>query len=63
LESLLERMNYCLQLYYLFFKCDTQSGDKTQAPLKWFEKTIEGRRPPHQPGAGPVHRLGSAWRR
>ncbi|MCA0235959.1 MAG: HD domain-containing protein [Bacteroidetes bacterium] len=42
LESLLERMNYCLQLYYLFFKCDTQSGDKTQAPLKWFEKTIEG---------------------
>lgn len=42
LESLLQRMDYCLQLYYLFFKCDTQSGDKTQAPLKWFEKTISG---------------------
>ena len=42
LAGLLDRMDYCLQLYYLFFKCDTQTGDKTQAPLKWFEKTIEG---------------------
>jgi hypothetical protein len=42
LEALLARMEYCLQLYYLFFKCDTQSGDKTQAPLKWFERTVEG---------------------
>ena len=35
-------MNYCLQLYYLFFKCDTQTGDKTQAPLKWFEREVPG---------------------
>jgi len=42
LDALLQRLEHCLQLYYLFFKCDTQTGDKTQAPLKWFEKTIEG---------------------
>lgn len=42
LENLLERMGHCLQLYYLFFKCDTQTGDKTQASLKWFEKNAPG---------------------
>lgn len=42
LESLLNRIGYCLQLYYLFFKCDTQTGDKTQASLKWFERTVPG---------------------
>lgn len=41
LNALLDRLAYCLQLYYLFFKCDTQTGDKTQAPLKWFERTVE----------------------
>ncbi len=35
---LLERIGYCLQLYYIFFKCDTRTGDKTQAPVKWFER-------------------------
>lgn len=42
LDALLARMGYCLQLYYLFFKCDTQTGDKTQAPLTWFERAAEG---------------------
>jgi hypothetical protein len=42
LEALLDRIGYCLQLYYLFFKCDTQTGDKTQASLKWFERTVPG---------------------
>ena len=42
LEGLLTRMGYCMQLYYLFFKCDTQTGDKTQAPLKWFEREAIG---------------------
>ncbi len=37
-EALLSRIGYCLQLYYIFFKCDTRTGDKTQAPVKWFEK-------------------------
>jgi hypothetical protein len=40
--ALAERMHHCWQLYYLFFKCDTQTGDKTQAPLKWFEKNAPG---------------------
>ncbi|MBK6929644.1 MAG: hypothetical protein IPH12_01830 [Saprospirales bacterium] len=42
LDALLARVGYCLQLYYLFFKCDTQTGDKTQASLKWFERTVAG---------------------
>ncbi len=42
LETLYQRIGYCAQLYYLFFKCDTQTGDKTQAPMKWFEKTAPG---------------------
>jgi len=42
LDVLLQRMGYCLQEYYLFFKCDTQTGDKTQASLKWFEQTVPG---------------------
>lgn len=42
LDNLLQRVGYCSQLYYLFFKCDTQTGDKTQAPLKWFERTMPG---------------------
>ncbi|MFN0034334.1 MAG: hypothetical protein ACKVUS_04655 [Saprospiraceae bacterium] len=42
LDSLLSRVGHCLQIYYLFFKCDTQTGDKTQAPLRWFEQVAEG---------------------
>ena len=37
-DALLARIGDCLQLYYIFFKCDTRTGDKTQAPVKWFEK-------------------------
>lgn len=40
-SPLLEKVGYCIQLYYLFFKCDTQTGDKTQAPLRWFESQVE----------------------
>ena len=42
LQHLLENLNGDLQMYYLFFKCDTRTGDKNQAPLIWFEKTISG---------------------
>jgi HD domain len=42
LAQLLERLKGRLQLFYIFFKCDTATGDKTQAPVKWFEKKIEG---------------------
>jgi hypothetical protein len=38
LDSLMAKVGYCMQLYYLFFKCDTQTGDKIQAPLRWFEQ-------------------------
>lgn len=42
LQALLERLGDSLQLYYLFFKCDTMTGDKNPAPLKWFERTVPG---------------------
>jgi hypothetical protein len=42
LTQLLERLKGRLQLFYIFFKCDTATGDKTQAPVKWFEKKVEG---------------------
>ena len=47
IEHLLRTVGHCLQLYYTFFKCDTQTGDKTQAPVKWFEKTVEEINPFH----------------
>ncbi len=40
LEQLLNILQNDLQLYYVFFKCDTSTGDKNSAPLKWFEKTV-----------------------
>jgi len=41
LDYLLNRLDQDLELYFLFFKCDTQTGDKTQAPLIWFEKIVK----------------------
>jgi hypothetical protein len=41
-QKLLEKISPFLQLYYVFFKCDTATGDKTQAPVKWFERKVEG---------------------
>ncbi len=42
LDNLLNKIGDNIQLYYLFFKCDTQTGDKIQAPVRWFEKTVSG---------------------
>lgn len=42
LAELLNKLGDNLQLYYLFFKCDTRTGDKNQAPLLWFEENIKG---------------------
>lgn len=42
LRKLLARIDDQLQLYYLFFKCDTCTGDKNPAPLRWFERTVPG---------------------
>ena len=36
-----ERVGDYWQLFYLFFKCDTSTGDKNPAPLTWFEDTME----------------------
>jgi hypothetical protein len=40
LRELRRRVGDYWQLYYLFFKCDTCTGDKNPAPLHWFEKTM-----------------------
>lgn len=40
LKKLLEILGDSLQLYYLFFKCDTKTGDKNPSPLVWFEQNI-----------------------
>jgi len=42
MQDLLFKVNDFLQLYYLFFKCDTQTGDKNQTPVQWFEETVKG---------------------
>jgi hypothetical protein len=40
LNSFFWRIEDSLQLFYLFFKCDTRTGDKIQTPIKWFEKLM-----------------------
>jgi len=40
MNSLITRLNGDMQMFYLFFKCDTMTGDKNQAPLKWFESSV-----------------------
>lgn len=38
LQNLLTRLGDNLQLFYKFFVCDTQTGDKNQNSLRWFEQ-------------------------
>ncbi len=40
LEHLRHRMRGHMQLFYLFFMCDTLTGDKNPAPVRWFEKAV-----------------------
>lgn len=42
MRQVYDRLGPNMQLYYLFFKCDTKTGDKTQLPLQWFEDTAQG---------------------
>ncbi|MFT5167225.1 MAG: hypothetical protein ACI8P3_002462 [Saprospiraceae bacterium] len=42
LKAFKARIGDNIQLYYLFFKCDTLTGDKTQSPLYWFEVNTTG---------------------
>jgi hypothetical protein len=41
LRALINRLGSNLNLYYLFFKCDTLTGNKTLSPLWWFEEKIK----------------------
>lgn len=41
IEMIREKVGPYWQLFYLFFKCDTSTGDKNPAPLTWFENTME----------------------
>ena len=40
LNKLLNTVKDYKQLYYLFFICDTYTGDKNPAPVKWFEQKV-----------------------
>ena len=42
MDRLRQKLGQDIQLYYLFFKCDTKTGDKNLAPLYWFEEKVEG---------------------
>ncbi|MBP7273691.1 MAG: hypothetical protein KA974_07605 [Saprospiraceae bacterium] len=39
-EALYNRVGQNMQFYYYFFKCDTCTGDKILAPLRWFEQSV-----------------------
>ena len=40
-QRLLDRLGKYQSLYFLFFKCDTATGDKNQAPLRWLEDVLK----------------------
>ena len=40
LENLVNRIGKNLLLHYLFFRCDTMTGDKIQTPRFWFEQKL-----------------------
>lgn len=40
MQRLINNVADHMQTFYLFFKCDTKTGDKTQKPLHWFESTV-----------------------
>lgn len=42
LNRLMDRLGEHAQLYYLFFKCDTCTGDKNLASLYWVEENMPG---------------------
>lgn len=42
LKKLVDRIGENMQLYYLFFKCDTCTGDKNLASLYWAEENLPG---------------------
>lgn len=45
LVKLVHQLDDALQLFYEFFVCDTRTGDKVQAPVKWFAQAVPGLEP------------------
>ncbi len=43
MDTLVKELNADLPLYWAFFKCDSQTGDKLQAPVFWFYQELEKR--------------------
>ncbi len=41
LDNLLKRIGDHLLMHYLFFRCDTMTGDKIQAPRFWFDQQVK----------------------
>ena len=41
LDALLDRFAGQVEFYYRFFVCDTRTGDKNLAPIRWFEREAE----------------------
>ncbi len=41
LKQFLARLGKNVQLYYWFYKCDNETGDKNQEYLQWFEEMIK----------------------
>ena len=41
MNEMLDKLKDNIQLFYLFFLCDTKTGDKIQAPLHWFENSVD----------------------
>lgn len=41
-QNLLAKLGDHIQLYYLFFKCDTLTGDKNPSPIRWVEENFPG---------------------
>jgi len=42
MSRLLEKLKDQTQLYYLFFYCDSNTGDKNSAPVHWVEENLIG---------------------
>jgi hypothetical protein len=40
MDKLVSRLGEQIKLYYWFFKCDTQTGNKYQAPILWLENLL-----------------------
>ena len=47
LNIYIDRFREHIRLHYLFFRCDTMTGNKTQVPRHWFEAKIKCLGDPH----------------